>query len=95
MIIDGGGISYDEDDTIEIVPNEGAVIEPVIINGHIVDVNIVNGGQGFTSIPTVTINSKTGIGAELTPVLGFKPIDQDLDPIDPGKIVTVIDCVSR
>jgi hypothetical protein len=94
LIIDGGGISYDEDDTIEIVPNEGAVIEPVIINGHIVDVNIVNGGQGFTSIPTITINSKTGIGAELTPVLGFKPIDQ-ADPIDPGKIVTVIDCVSR
>ena len=94
LIIDGGGISYDEDDTIEIVPNEGAEIEPVIINGHIVDVNIVNGGQGFTSIPTITINSKTGIGAELTPVLGFKPIDQ-ADPIDPGKIVTVIDCVSR
>jgi len=94
VIIDGGGISYDEDDTIEIVPNEGAEIEPVIINGHIVDVNIVNGGQGFTSIPTITINSKTGIGAELTPVLGFKPIDQ-ADPIDPGKIVTVIDCVSR
>lgn len=94
VIIDGGGISYDEDDTIEIVPDEGAEIEPVIINGHIVDVNIVNGGQGFTSIPTITINSKTGIGAELTPVLGFKPIDQ-ADPIDPGKIVTVIDCVSR
>ena len=94
LIIDGGGISYDEDDTIEIVPNEGAEIEPVIINGHIVDVNIINGGQGFTSVPTITINSKTGIGAELTPVLGFKPIDQ-ADPIDPGKIVTVIDCVSR
>jgi hypothetical protein len=94
IIIDGSGISYDEDDTIEIVPNEGAEIEPVIINGHIVGINIINPGQGFTSIPTVTINSETGIGAELTPVLGFKPIDQ-ADPIDPGKIVTVIDCVSR
>lgn len=94
VIIDGGGISYDEDDTIEIVPDEGAEIEPIIIDGHIVDINIINGGQGFTSIPTITINSKTGIGAELTPVLGFKPIDQ-ADPIDPGKIVTVIDCVSR
>ena len=94
VIIDGGGIAYDEDDIIEIVPNEGAEIEPVIINGHIVDINIVNGGQGFTSIPTITINSRTGIGAELTPVLGFKPVDQ-ADPIDPGKIVTVIDCVSR
>jgi len=36
--------------------------------GDITDVNVVNGGNGYTSLPSLTINSVSGSGGEVFPV---------------------------
>jgi hypothetical protein len=38
--------------------------------GEVVKVNITNSGSGYTSVPTVTFTSSSGIGAAATAVLG-------------------------
>ena len=57
-----------EPDTAEVnlVVNDstgsGAVLEPVVANGKITGVQVVNGGQNYSN-PTVTVVSKNGSGA--------------------------------
>jgi len=62
-----GGNSYLDNTTLTITdPNvaaAGAEMYPVISNGVIVGVNIINGGTGYTT-PTITING-VGSGANL------------------------------
>ena len=53
----------------------------------------------FTNLPTVVINSTTGIGAELFPVIQFIPqfiVDNDsaLSGLSTGDILKVIQCIS-
>lgn len=66
----GSGYSYDD---IQIVVTGGggfgAELEPVLSNdddGRIVAVTVVNGGAGFTSIPTITITGTRVSGAVLS-----------------------------
>lgn len=40
----------------------GAVLEPVVLDGKITAVNVINGGQNYTN-PTITVVSKNGSGA--------------------------------
>ena len=54
---------------------------------------ILTGGTGFTSIPEITINSETGVGANLSPVLKFTDVGEESLP--PGEVVTVINCVGK
>ena len=92
------GFGYNQDDTTLDAGN-GSSLTPVIIGGRIVAVNISNGeagrGTGFTSIPEITINSPTGIGADLSAVLRFTDVNELSQPLDPAKVVQVINCVSR
>jgi len=67
----------------------------VIIGGRILDVKVINPGTGFTGIPEITINSPTGIGADLSAVLRFTDVNELSQPLDPAKVVQVINCVSR
>jgi len=60
----------------------------------------LDGGYGFTSIPQVRINSREGLGARFRPRLKFIPLnqfllEQELQVIDPTKLVQVVDCVTR
>ena len=86
------GFGYNPGDTITV---DGAELEPVIIGGKILDVNVLNPGTGYTSIPEITINSETGIGADLSAVLKFTKVGELSQPLDPAKVVQVINCVSR
>ena len=57
-------------------------------------------GQGFTDIPLVTINTKTGAGGLVTPYLRIKyrgrdMLDQMLDRVDPNELISVVDCVGK
>ena len=92
------GFGYNEDDTTLDAGN-GSCLKPVIVGGRIVDVTICNGefgrGTGFTSIPDITINSPTGIGAELSAVLKFTDVNELSQPLDPAKVVQVINCISK
>lgn len=88
------GFGYNSDDTTLDAGN-GAVLTPIIIGGRILGVEVNNGGTGFTSIPDITINSPTGIGAELSAVLKFTDVNELSQPLDPAKVVQVVNCISK
>ena len=46
----------------------GAILEPVVINGTIIEVVIKSGGSGYNSVPSLNIIGD-GQGAELTPIV--------------------------
>ena len=57
----------------------------------------MNGGFGFTSLPDLLINSDTGAGAVLKPVLKFNKVDDaaQLAQITQDAVVTVISCIEK
>ena len=84
-----------------VTGGDGAEVE-ITTNqlGQIVGVNLISGGYGFTRIPTITINSQQGVGARFRPKLKFIPVNefllqQELQVIDPNKLVQVVDCVTK
>ena len=82
-------------DTIQKIGQ--AEVELKIQDGLIVGVDIVNGGFGFTKLPEITINSDTGAGAKLLPVLKFTKVDDasQLAQITQDAVVTVISCIEK
>ena len=70
---------------------------PEITDGLITGANVVNGGFGFTDLPDLTINSDTGLGAKLIPVLKFTKVDDasQLAQISQDAVVTVISCIDK
>ena len=92
VVIVNPGSGYNPTDTIDA---DGAQIKPIILGGKIVGVDIENGGIGFTSIPEITINSDTGVGANLRPVLKFVSISEVSQKLDPTQIIEVINCVDK
>ena len=82
-----------------------AEVELTIRDGFIIGANVVNSGFGFTDLPKLLINSDTGAGAKLRPVLKFTkvddatrlsntniPFDRDLPQ---SAVVTVISCITK
>ena len=59
--------------------------------------NIINGGFGFTNLPDLIINSDTGAGARLKPVLKFTRVEDaaELAQITQDAVVTVISCIEK
>ena len=74
-----------------------AQVELDIQNGFIVGAKVTNGGFGFSRLPEITINSDTGAGAKLTPVLNFTKVDDatKLAETTQDAIVTVISCIEK
>jgi len=108
VIIDNVGFEYSEGDTATVATDDTigeAQVELNIQNGFIVGATVVNGGSGFTSLPDIVINSDTGAGAKLKPVLKFTKIEDaalsaDTDvPFDRNlpqtTVITVIDCIEK
>ena len=97
----GGGSVGSAGDTLvgsDTVPNPGqAQVELNIQNGLIVGASVVNGGFGFTRLPEISINSDTGAGAKLLPVLKFTKINDasQLAQISQDAVVTVISCIEK
>ena len=94
VVVQNAGVNYDDNDTVIV---DGAEVELVVQNGHIIDANVVNGGFGFTDLPDLQINSKKGVGAKLLPVLKFTKVDdakRDAE-ISQDAVVTVISCIQK
>ena len=79
-----------------------AEVELNIQNGHIVGATVVNGGSGFTGLPDITINSDTGAGAKIRPVLKFTKVDEASQLVDTNTpfnrnlpVMTVISCIEK
>ena len=95
FVIIGPGIGYTGGDTIE---TGGCVYEPILTaNGSIIGVISPNAcNQQFLSYPVLSINTNTGEGALLYPVVQYVPqytIDNSNLLVGIGSIVNVINCV--
>jgi len=91
--VDTPGINYNFDDPVEIDGPATAHICEMDSYGRIKKVCVDDTvGVGITSYPRIRINSPTGSGARLVPVIGIVP-----DPVDPGidrdKLLQVTDLV--
>ena len=108
VVVDNVGFEYSDGDTATVATDDTmgeAQVELNIQNGFIVGATVVNGGSGFTSLPDITINSDTGAGAKLKPVLKFTKVEDavlsaDTDvPFDRNlpqtTVITVIDCIEK
>ena len=96
VVVEGGTVS----DTLGDEVSQGigqAEVELIIEDGLVAGANVINGGFGFTSIPDLVINSDTGSGARLTPVLRFTKIEDatELAQISQDAVVTVISCIEK
>lgn len=99
IYIDDPGFGYEPGDTIEVVPNNGAILEPIINQrGEISKVNVIKPGVGFIDLPKIIVNSPRGYNAKLIPVLRVIPLDDisNLSVIPDGtQLITVVDCVGK
>jgi hypothetical protein len=87
------GLGYTENDTInDDADDNGVVIYPEVDDdGRIIGVKINNPGSVRLS-PNLQINSETGSGAILIPILKFNPIEKVEKEQDPSKVKQVILC---
>ena len=93
IIVDDGGLLYDDDDELII---DGADGELVINNGSIIAVKMTNPGIGFTTLPEIRINTKTGFNADLKPILRFIDVDDSGFIVPLGTpTLQIIDCVGK
>ena len=56
------GTGYTSDPDVRVNSGEGALAQPIVINGRIVSIAIINSGSGYTTPPNVIINGD-GFGA--------------------------------
>jgi hypothetical protein len=79
-----------------IEPSNGAEAVATLNRfGRVTGIKIIKGGEGFTELPTITIESATGYNAILLPRLCIDRIGEDVDKPVTGDLVTVIDCVGK
>ena len=94
VVVQNAGVGYNDDDTVTV---DGAEVELVIQNGHVIDANVVNSGFGFTDLPKLQINTNNGVGAKLLPVLKFTKVDDAESNVEVTQeaVVTVISCIQK
>ena len=84
------GANYEEGDLI--VSETGQALTPIIEDGRIVGAN-GKIDQGLTTIPKLTVQTNTGVGAKILPITRFVKREDYTDPIVPeAELVTVISC---
>lgn len=94
------GIGYLPTDTVSITPNLPGLEVKIQITevGQVVSMEVLNSGCGFQEIPEITINSDTGDGLEVRPVMKFtqkeKYLKEQSDFV-PFEIIKVVDCVLK
>lgn len=82
VLIVNTGLGYNENDFINDTINSGIVMSPILDeDGRVIGAKIINRGSVKTT-PNLQINSDTGSGAVLIPILGFdtiKPVEKELN----------------
>ena len=84
-------VSFPEIDEPKMLAKELYNMDPI----KDIKVEILNGGTWFTTIPEITVNSDTGIGANLRPVLKFVSVTEVSEELDPTQVIEVIDCIEK
>ena len=90
------GIGYSPDDEITIEPDLPGLDVRVQMTelGQIIGMTVIDGYCGLTEIPTITINSRNGSGAEFRPQIDYVRSNQFAGSLQ-GEVVKVIDCVYK
>ena len=72
------GIGYTENDSITITPNISNLVAGVKMTefGQIFDIEIAEPICGLTGLPEIEIESLTGVGADIEPILSFTRIEE-------------------
>ena len=84
------GANYEDGDLI--VSDSGQTMTPVIENGRIVGAS-GKLDQGLSEIPALSVQTNTGVGAEILPITKFVKREAYADPIVPqARIIHVISC---
>lgn len=99
VVVDRPGIGYTSGDTIDI---GGCIYSPILTpRGSIIGVSSEGYCENlFINVPPVTINTTTGEGAELYPVIQYVPqyvVDNPelLTGITTSRIINVVQCVTN
>lgn len=98
IALTNAGSNYSDGDKITVSPSNGSELKVYFDeNGAVKNVVVINGGIGFTEVPTIKIESKTGFNANFIPIfkvirIGDLKEDQDNIPLN-TPVVNVIDCV--
>jgi len=96
------GIKYDPEDTIIFEGIDDGTNIPITTtpSGSIAIVDFPNNiNTEFTTIPTLAVNSKTGVGANIIPIMSYKPLFTTDTGADERRtkpligIPSVIDCI--
>jgi len=93
IYIPNPGLGYTSGDTISIGTT---TIKPLITpNGSIVQVNVPkNYNQTFENAPPIIINTSTGVGAKLIPVMKFTPQGATSNQnVNQNQVISVVDCI--
>ena len=85
---------------IDVIKPGQAQVNIKVEDGFVIGADVVNGGFGFTDLPDLVINSDTGVGARLLPVLKFTKIEDasqlaNLPQVSQDAVVTVISCIQK
>ena len=96
VVVEGGTVNDSLGDDASQQPGQ-AEVELIIEDGLVAGANVINGGFGFTNLPDLVINSDTGAGARLKPVLKFTRVEDaaELAQITQDAVVTVISCIEK
>jgi len=90
-------LNYNRKPNVILSSGENAILEPIIINGGISEVNILNGGSGYFSAPDIVV-SGDGFFASLKAVVNNGKITS-VEVIDSGKgyakVNTILTVVTR
>lgn len=104
ILIENAGVNFDPSDEIYLEPDRGTKLSMELgPYGTIAKINVVQKGCGFTRVPKVRINTRTGFNEELIPLFEIQRIGEaDLENIalrsldrDNRGIISVVDCVNN
>ena len=104
ILIENAGVNFDPSDEIYLVPDHGTKLSMELgPYGTIAKINVVQKGCGFTRVPKVRINTRTGFNQELIPLFEVQRIGEaDLEDLalraldrDNRGIISVVDCVNN
>ena len=81
----------------DLITSDCGTLKPVLDGtGRIVGANVVHADLGCKVIPKLRVQSDTGYGALLRPIMRYKKVEdyESTIPIDSNLIMKVVDCVS-
>ena len=86
------GRGYEPDD---IITSKCGQLKPILDDaGRIVGASVINAELGCKVIPDLTINTETGYGALLRPIMRYRKVEDYDSTIPADGIMRVVDCVS-